>query len=179
MSHYNAVVLVERGERGLEQIESETVEMLEKFNINTEVPPYKTYISPEQIKSMAEYTELDPSDLKPLAAYMKTWDGTEGGVDEGGLFNISTQNPEGHFDYCVMLGEARPENYGVQLFGEGNQERIVLAVFTPDGKWIQGPMFYGAGTEEDNRELDAWIEKVKKILEENKDKAVLVFDCHI
>ena len=72
----------------------------------------------------------------------------------------------------------QPEKQSELLFGEG-EEKICHAIVTPDGKWIDGPWIYGSTkNSEQQQELEAWLTRFTEILEQNKDAALFLAECH-
>lgn len=107
MSRFNICVLIphlpEQPHETEEDIriecEKQINERLEKFNVNHPVTPYKRRLTQEEINQMSHHYTLTPSHLQELAEKISDWCGGEGGVDEQGLYQRTTQNPESHLDY--------------------------------------------------------------------------------
>ncbi len=70
---------------------------LEPYDENTEVEPHPEYEEGEDLEEMAKH--YGTSDLHQLAAKMGDWHGHEGGVDEHGLYALSTYNPRSKWDW--------------------------------------------------------------------------------
>ena len=179
MSHFNVCVLVKRNGSSLEQMVHKASNMLAKFNIDKEMEPYKYYVKEDRINEMAEHYGIDPTNLSALAEKLESWDGDKGGVDEGGLYGISTKNPEGHTNDWSVFDEVKPEDRKRLLLGERGEEKIVRAIVTPDGEWIDGPWVYGSPDADQEKELEAWEKKVTTLLDENAGSVALLADCHI
>lgn len=179
MSHFNVCILVRKNGSNTEQLAQKANEMLANFDINKEVEPYKHYIEADEIQRMAKHYGIDPTNLPALSEKLEDWDGDKGRVDETGLYGISTKNPDGHTDYWSIFAEMKPEDRGRLLFGQSGEEKTVKAIVTPDGKWIDGPWVYGAPNAEQEKELEAWNKKLTSFLDEYKDAAAFLADCHI
>jgi hypothetical protein len=179
MSHFNACVFVTRNGSSLEQMADRADNILAKFDINKEMKPYKTYISAEEIQEMAEHYKINPANLPALSEKLKNWTGDKGGVDEKGFYGISTKNPEGHIDHWSIFGEVKPEDRGRFLFGQGGEGKIVKAVVTPDGKWLDGPWIYGSPDADQEKELKEWNQRVSSLLSEYPDAVSFLANCHI
>ncbi|HWQ99768.1 MAG TPA: hypothetical protein VN397_02890 [Candidatus Methylomirabilis sp.] len=179
MSHFNVCVLVKRNGANPDQMAQKASDMLANFDINKEVEPYKHSLEEDHIQRMAEYYGIDPANLSALAEKLEDWNGDRGGVDVTGLYGTSTKNPVGHTDYWTILAEIKPEDRGRLLFGQGGEEKIVRAVVTPDGEWIDGPWVYGSPHAEQNKELEAWVMKLTALLDDHKDTVAFLADCHI
>jgi len=179
MSHFNACVLVTRNGSSPEQMADKASEMLAGFDINLEMKPYKTYVGADEIQRMANHFGIDPTNLSALAEKFEDWNGDKGGVDEKGFYGVSTKNPGGHIDDWSVFTEVKPEDHGRLLFGRGGEEKTVKAIVTSDGKWIDGPWVYGAPNAEQVKELEAWDNKLTTLLDEHKDSAAFLADCHI
>ena len=123
---------------------------------------------------MGEYFKT--TDLAEIARQWKSNDTF--GVDEGGLYGISTENPDRWIDEWEILTEVKSEKQRELLFGEG-EEKICRAIVTPDGQWIDGPYIFGSvKSPEQQQELEAWLKKFAEVLEQNKDAALFLAECH-
>lgn len=179
MSHFNVCILVTRDGSTPEQMEQKAEDTLENFNVNKEVEPYKYYIGPDKIQMMANHYKIDSANLVALAEKLDDWHGDKGGVDEAGFYGISITNPDGHIDYGSVFTEVKLEDRGRLLFGEGGVEKVVKAVITADGKWVNGPWIYAASDAESDKEFEAWITQVTQLLDEDKNAIAFLADCHI
>jgi hypothetical protein len=160
-------------------LEKKANTMLAAFSINKTVNPYKRYVNKDEIGQMAESYKINPKNLSALSERMKDWNGDSGGVDENGLYGISTKNPDGKIDAFEIFAEVRPGDRGKLLFGEGD-EKVCHAIVTPDGTWnSEGPWVYGSPNADQEKELTVWIKKMSVILDKYKDAAAFVADCHI
>lgn len=183
MSHFNACVLVKKGESNPEQMVKKANDMLANFDINKEVEPHKYYVEIEEIQRMAKSYGIDtknlPANLPALAEKLEDWNGDKGGVDESGLYGFSTENPDGHIDAWFVFVEVKPEDRGRLLFCEGGEKKNCAAIVTPDGKWYMGPWIYGSPNAEWEKELEAWNKKLITLLDKHKDVTAFLADCHI
>ena len=178
MSYFNVCVLLPRNGSTPKQMEDKASDMLAKFDINKEVEPYKTYVEAKEIQRMAEHFGIDSTNLSALAEKYVEWNGEKGGVDENGLYVISTKNPEGYVDSWSVFTEVKPEDRGRLLFGQDGEVKVVRALVTPDGKWIDGPWVYCAPNAEQEKEFEEWFKKLAALLEENKNTVAFLADCH-
>lgn len=178
MSHFNVCVLLVNKGASVEDMAQEASDKLLKFDVNKEMEPYKMYIEADDIHHMADYFGIDPTNLHALAEKLEDWNGNKGGVDEGGFYGISTYNLDGRTDYWSVIAEVKAEDRGRLLFGEGGEFKVVKAVVTPEGKWINGPLSYGYSREQD-KEFEDWGKEVTSVLEEYKDAIAFLVDCHI
>ncbi len=179
MSHFNVCVLVKPDGSDLRRLEHKAETMLANFDINKEVDPYKKYVDKDDIRQMAKSYKIGLNDFSTLAEKLKEWSGDTGGVDEGGLYGISTKNPNGHIDAWGISTQIKPEDRGALLFGEGD-EKICHAVVTPDGIWhSESPWVYGSPNADEEKELAIWTKKMSTLLNEYKDAVAFLADCHI
>ena len=65
---------------------------------------YKVYLEEAEIKRMAGHYGLEMNDSPALIGKMPDWRGTEGGLDEIGLFSWATANPQGRWDWYEIGG---------------------------------------------------------------------------
>lgn len=82
-------------------------EMLAPYDENMEVDPYRAYLDEEEVLSMAQSYEIDATNLTALVEKMKSWAGFEGGIDEKGLYRLSTYNPLSKWDWYQIGGQWR------------------------------------------------------------------------
>lgn len=177
MAHFNVCILVKKtGNETDEQMLEQATDAVMKFNSDLEVPQYKWYIDAEEIERMSGYYNTDK--LDELAEKLEDWNGNKGFVDEGGLYALSTNNPDGHFDYGDILGQVSKEDWH-RIFLEGNDEKVCNAVVTPDGSWISGPWVYSDSNPESKKKLDDWVEKISDIFRKNEDAVAFLADCHM
>ncbi|HEX7862877.1 MAG TPA: hypothetical protein VF773_21270 [Verrucomicrobiae bacterium] len=79
-------------------------DQLAPFSDHLEVDPYETFLSDEDIKSMADHYGVPVTDLGTLATKMQDWRNDEGFVRDGRLGYISTYNPRGRHDWYQIGG---------------------------------------------------------------------------
>ncbi|MEO6536524.1 MAG: hypothetical protein ABIT47_02405 [Candidatus Paceibacterota bacterium] len=179
MAHISICVLVKNDSNlSLEDLAHEKAwPLLDKYLLE-EVEPYKKYLEEEDISYMKKRYATE--DLNVLAPKVEDWNGgMDAAVDEGGLYATYTDNPNAHYDAWNLVDEVPPAEFGRVFFGETGEYKVCHAIITPDGEWIQeGPFTYGAISEEANRQMDAWIERMKEVLEKHKDCIALLADCH-
>ena len=65
MSRFNVCVIVPKDGSTSDQLAERAFHALDKFDLNKEVPPYKYYVEPEQVKRMGEYFKT--TDLSEIA----------------------------------------------------------------------------------------------------------------
>ncbi len=152
--------------------------MLLNFDINKEMEPYKYYVKQDQIESMAEALGIDKTDLQALSENLESWDNDKGGVDENGLYGISTKNQEGQTDYWSIMEVIEPSDDRKMMFENGTFH-IIKAFVTPDGKWIDGPWIYGIADPKQKKELETWNTTVSSLLDTYANAVVVIADCHI
>ncbi len=156
MSHYFGVVLIRplKEEMTHQEVWAEVQRLMEPFDESIEVEPYKVYFKPSQIVSMAQ--NYGTSDLPSLADHMIDWLGEPGGVDENGLYSLSTYNPKSRYDYYSPGGrwngqiryQPRGDETGYNWddeYHELAENMVVLktadyaidcySILTPDGEW--------------------------------------------
>jgi hypothetical protein len=179
MSHFNACVLIKRDGLSLDQMGQRASDMLANFDINKEMPPYKYYVKADEIQSMAKSYKIDSTNFSALAEKLEDWNGDKGGVDENGLYGISTNNPDGHIDYWEVFTEVKPEDWERLLFGRDGEERVARVVVTPAGEWIDGPYVYAHSSIVEDKEIKEWSDKIATLLDEHRDAAAFLAECHI
>jgi hypothetical protein len=141
-------------------------EQLLPFSDHLEVEPYESFLSDEDVKSMAEHYGVPVTDLAALATKMQDWQSAEGLVRDGRLGYISTQNPEGRHDWyqvggqwadTLRLREPRPVRRFFGLLPAGSTLRATTATKAEidqealladppaallfRGQWLASPIF--------------------------------------
>ncbi len=167
--HFLHVVLIDPkdlGEKFTESdIEKKVDEMMAPFDYNLEVAPYHNYLDSEEIERMAKHYHT--SDLLGLATRMDDWEDCLGGVDEKGLYKLSTRNPKRKWDWWRIGGrwdgmvsnqpkESEDGGFNFSHVHEQLPGNVVLlkaidhdidchSFITPDGEWHEVQMVYQIG----------------------------------
>ena len=204
MTHFVVMVRYE-GELG--DLDNILEMMLAPYDENMEVNPYKKWPNEETIERMADHYKVDPMNLEKLATYMNDWSGSDGGVENGRLYYITTYNPESTWDWWVVGGRwsglltLKEGRVGVEgECGTGGNPVGIDAAYAKDIDWKHEAMkeftwnvvlnkhgwnarvTYGWwGTSFDDVETqEEWDKKFKKkYLSDLKDNTVIaMIDCH-
>lgn len=122
MSHYTLTIVLPEAPKNKGHVEEMVSTLLAPFDENVSVEPYKDYVKPlpedwrhatdrelgwpySVVKDNAPDTDL--SDPQAVASFMNSRYGGEEpeyGVDEQGLFQWSTYNPQSKWDWWVVGG---------------------------------------------------------------------------
>ena len=145
--------------------------ILSKYDLNVEVPEYKSYFDDYSLELMRKH--YNTSNLNELAEKIMDWTGEPGGMDEKGLYNITRRNPNGHFDYWDLYGPAALRS-GLFTTSEAYCEAIIL----DDGVWQASPNVTGRPSEEQNRIMDEWEAKLEQTINANQDKPAIIVRGH-
>lgn len=152
---------------------------LSKFDINKEVKEYKYYLSEETKKSIAESYKIDISDNKAIADSLEKWDGDKGGIDENGVYGLSTKNKQGKQDgwfiYSIMTVQDLINNFD-------KMDRTPHAILTPNCEWKEAPeYFFMTNPSSPNYDkLLEWEEKSKTIISEYSENSLaILINCHV
>ncbi len=87
--------------------------LLEPLNEGIEMPEYIDYLSDDDVKSMRKhYEEVETKKAgkqvilsdEDLVKKMEDWHGSEGGVDEKGIYRLNTYNPDSKWDWYQVGG---------------------------------------------------------------------------
>lgn len=78
-----------------------------------------------------------------------------------------------------MLGYVEPQDYEALILGH-ETGKIIAAIVTPEGNWVQGPLVYGFGTDQETeKELRVWDKTVCDILFKYVDThTAFLVACH-
>jgi hypothetical protein len=165
--------------------------LLETFNYEKRVEAYKAYMAGERLQRMAKFYKLPETDLPALATHLKSYCGAEeSGIDEGGLFYISTINPQGTWDWWaiggrwngVIQGATCPINLGPEddklrhnicRVSELPQGIGASYVVTPDGQLYKEKWW-----PENDENRQQWQKTFRELLERYRDCLAVGVDCH-
>lgn len=150
-----------------------------RFDLNREVKEYKYYLSQKDIKSIADHYKIDISNLDAIAEKLNDWNGDKGGVDQKGVYGLSTKNREAKWDYWNAFDLTTTKDL---LNNLDKIDRFPHVIFTPDCKWIEAPeyfMFMDASSSIYQSYLK-WENRVREILKQYSENSIaLLIDCHI
>lgn len=156
------------------QCADKAAEVILKFDHNLETAPYKRYLDEKEVTSMSKhYQTAEPQEL---ATKLEDWDGEPGGVDDQGLYVLSTRNPEGKFDQGDLI-DLIPRDRWEHVFLSGKDDLISRAVITPDGKWHDEWDLMEEGLEGEAR-LNEWERQVKILFETYPDATAFLASLH-
>jgi len=182
--HYHVVVLIEPDAHPAERLP----ELLERFYEGREVEPWKDYIYDEvdnlggnEYRLMAKHYGTD--DPHALAAHMRHWREEPGGVDEHGLYSLTTRNPEGHWDYYLITNNPHAR-YQDAFGGRGYcrvaewpaEQRYPYAIVTATDGWVARERW-------DDRRCafvphPCWEGYCAEALSGHRDHIAVSLDCH-
>ena len=173
--YFNVCILVNQTNNETDhQCADKASEVILKFDHNLETAPYKRYLDAEEVASMSKhYQTAEPQEL---AAKLEDWDGEPGGVDDQGLYVLSTQNPEGKFDRGDLI-DLIPRDQWEHVFLSGKDDLMSRAVITPDGKWHDEWDLMKEGLEGEER-LNEWERQVKILFETYTDATAFLASLH-
>lgn len=105
MTHFTVLVRTELESGDLNDMDGRITEMLEPYDENTDVPPYKKRITKKRYQEACEYYKIPNSNVATLSAeQFKEWFGADGGKDGRGYFYWSTYNPRSKWDWYQAGG---------------------------------------------------------------------------
>ncbi len=181
--HYCVFVLIPQDA----DIDIEIEKALAPFDDDLKVDPYKVYLDPREITAMARHYGTKRSALKQLATHMEDWRSGLGGVDDRGLFAVSTFNPNAKWDWYAIGGRWHGHLPGNVMSAATLLKRpdlkslLPAALVTPGGTWHQRETFVvtswfkGHFDRKSDRE---WLTEVREALESSSDYRVVCVDVH-
>jgi hypothetical protein len=177
-------------------IRKTTESLLAPYDTELEVQPYKSYF-PDSVRNYwAE--KLGTEDLQTIANRLRLeangkWETL---IDDVGIYEISTHNPRGRFDYWRAAQLFEPK-LAVPQVGEDlsrslclvsqlpRGENIPYSLITPEGDWFCAndfgvkPIYDFKGQSHLNREANArWEDEVHKLLARYANHLVFALDVH-
>jgi hypothetical protein len=174
--------------------------LLAPFDQNLELAPHKRHITENNVQFFKE--KHGTNDLRVLAEKLQRDFHEEFGVDDLGLFEITTFNEMGKWDYWSLknyfpIDSARVNRWGKDLAPSIvlvsdlnlNKENAPHSMLTPDGKWHDVDDFGYVtrlqfekglkGLHPANVEpMARWRSHVREVLNQHADHLVLAIDCH-
>jgi hypothetical protein len=138
--HFLTVVLLPQEEVPREEGQVEEGQLYEALhhllapydrNLEPEGPIHKEYYDARTIEKFAALYGIPPAHLPEIAARLSQEWGVDVGVDELGLYDLTTLNPNRKFDYWIV------RNMETDIWPVRDMPRDLLpvAVVTPDGHW--------------------------------------------
>lgn len=105
MSHFTVLTIVPASAVGDGVTLEMAIEgMMAPYSEELRWPEYKEHLSIDDIEAMANYYTLDLTNLTALAEKMTAWTSQNGGVDEQGLYKLSTWNKDSTWDWYEIGG---------------------------------------------------------------------------
>lgn len=167
-------------------VEAAVCEAMTPFADGLEVKPWKRPLATAEVAVMARRYGLPARDLAALSARMREWTGRPGGVDEQGLFEEVTYNPDGKWDWYEVGGRwdgLLPGNSMPAGSLRRSQLLKKLAPYdfiTPDGVWHSKALRVTRGwpplvIEKSDRR---WLAELKAALEAHPAHRVVGVDRH-
>lgn len=185
--HYSVFVLIPGGA----DPESAVELALAPFDEALDVAPYRVWFTHSEVNRMAEYFRISPADLQSLVEKMPQWTNHPGGVDQIGLYALSTFNPDGRWDWYEIGGRwngtlpGATENVvsAAALAGSKKlQDCLPYCVLTPEGNWLESQRFYRTETlgkvREETMKQQDWLKRVRRTLKRWPDHDVVCVDLH-
>lgn len=169
-------------------IGTQVAEALAPFDETLEVDPYKIHLDEEEIKRMAGHYGLEENDVSGLITKMPDWRGTDGGVDDVGLFSWATTNPEGKWDWYEIGGRWNGYFHGRNVIKAKSllkspdlKVRRLYSIVSPDGEWHEVEKLINTGffkfdtvKKSDSR----WLIELKQVLSRFPEHRVVCVDMH-
>lgn len=149
-------------------------EMLAPYSEHLDVDETAVYASDAEIRRNCLFFNISRDDIPALLSFLNYGSGS--GIDEKGIWYRTTTNPQGKWDYWTVVGE---ESIQEQI-ARGHLDKVACHnLVTPDGVWHE----YGSDSLSSLISSPAakqkWAALYRKALEENKDKRLILVDCHV
>lgn len=191
MAGYMLIVLIPPTEK---DIKGAVEELIEPYSKWIRLPAYKEYLRDHEIDQVAWRHNISNNDLEQIASKMKEQD--EGvGLDEKGIYRLTTRNPQGRWDSWriggvwdgVIQGKRRRNGgvghnlglehellrYNTCIVSQLPKFFLISELITPDGIWHS----WGEWSKPDTTEFDRMIE-VTEITEKYPDHIAVCIQCH-
>jgi len=169
-------------------IESQAALTLEPFSESLEVEPHKVYLEDVEIKRMAAYYKLKENNFAALMEKMQDWRGSEGGIDEVGLFSRTTANPEGKWDWYEIGGRWKGSFRGRNVIKASTllkspdlEKHPPFSLVSPEGEWLEVERLVDAGDYKFTlvrKTPSRWLIELKQVLARYPEHRVVCVDVH-
>lgn len=154
------------------EVKEKIEKLISNFDLNKKVEPFKKYLTKDEIEKISKYYNITSSQQKQIAEKINDWNGNEGGIDQDRIYQISTNNPNGLFDYWSVYEVLRAEDII-------NNNQVFQGIITPEGKLIESKKLFLSVNESNVADWNLWKEEFHKCLEKYKDDfLVALIDCH-
>lgn len=192
MASYMLLVLVPPS---TEDIKEAVTGLIEPYSRWLELPPYKEYLKQWEIDQVRWRHHLPADALEQIVGKMKEAGDEDVGLDEKGIYCITTRNPRGRWDGWriggvwdgYILGKRRRDgkvgdNLGREHEQLHNNSCIVsllprfFAIFelvTPDGTWHS----WGEWSKPSVSSFDRMME-LNEIVDQYADHIAVCLECH-
>jgi hypothetical protein len=223
MSHFTVTCVLPQEPKSAEHVQEMIAEMIAPYDENERVEPYKSYITPlpEGHATMDrrelpwpwgylrdEASDLDLTDSAAVVAWINSkWADEQHGLDETGIYTMSTYNPQSKWDWWSvggrwtgfyklregatgMMGVSgafgnAPEPGHVDVAQKGSiddsDKRVQTYAVLAEGVWRSpGKMgWFGMSSEtnDEQQDFDAWFQTFWTTMPDEAWLAVI--DCHI
>lgn len=190
MAYFRALVIVPPEEKNIKQAVHRLIAPYSRW---IEVPPWKYYLRDSDISSLAHHHGIPSGNLEQLATKIKN-----GGLDENGLYYLTTRNPKGMWDswsidsdwdglvqkrrkygkaygWNIELEQLNPP-YNTCLVSQVPKFHEFPEVITPDGVWHSWdikPAFSKFDVT-----WDDWYDKILTLMEQYADHIAVYISCH-
>jgi hypothetical protein len=117
-----------------ENIDAAVTRLMAPFDARSNVPLHKEYVPQGEIDYVLEVfgpQGLKAEDVDAVLHTLEEDSGCPGGIDEGGIYLMTTDNPQGKWD-TWHIQSLRDD---VQPVPHMSRERAPAAIITPDGIW--------------------------------------------
>ena len=181
----------------ISNIRETTRSLLAPYHIELDVQPYKAYLSDKEVNYWAE--KLGTRDLQIIAKKLQFLENgsVEAGIDDIGLYEMTTFNPRGRFDNWrpAKVFEVTPASSRFekdlscsicpvpQL--SNSIESIPYSIITPEGEWFCAtdhgviPRYDFEGRRHLNHEAQTkWEHEAGKLLAKYPNHLVFALDVH-
>jgi hypothetical protein len=191
MASYMLLVLVPPSEQDIEEAVGELIEPYSKW---IELPPYKEYLKQWEINQEVWHYGIPKESLEQIARKMKERGG-EVGVDEKGLYRLTTRNPQGRWDSWrvggswdgVIQGKRHSDGRVGHNLGQEHEQLqyntcvvsqlpkflSIYELVTPDGVWHS----WGEWSKPSTLLFDHMVE-LTEITEQYVDHIAVCIECH-
>jgi hypothetical protein len=152
--------------------------LLAPYSEHLEVPPWFKPMTPEDVQLMAKYYKFDVSDLDAIDRHMNEWSGHFCTFQDDQPGYMTTDNPNGQWDWYVVGGRWDGEVPHTRCLAE-NVARYFTeyfpSVLVDEDGWHEEKSWGWWGT---------WSEPEKKasikaLLEKHRGRTVYVVDFHV
>jgi hypothetical protein len=155
-------------------IAQEAARLMEPYELNRPVQPYKEAVPQEYIDFLADCFDLDPANLEVMLVEVRDETGFECWIEDGALYWMTTHNPRGRWDgYRIWTVQDN-----VWPVPDVPEDFTPVAVISPNGVWHDLGYEFIRSDDERNASFTQSRREAQEFMAQYSASRVVVLACH-